>query len=107
MSVMTPNPELAQRIRWFIRLRWLAIAGILVAAGVAAVLEPSISWIQLCGLAGLLGGFNVLFAALSRRGLAPVPFTWWQIATDLTVLTLALHVSGGVENPFAFFYVFH
>ena len=25
---------------------------------------------------------------------------------DLTVLTLALHVSGGIENPFAFFYVF-
>jgi signal transduction histidine kinase len=37
----------------------------------------------------------------------PLAFTWYQIVLDLTVLTLALHVSGGIENPFSFFYVFH
>src|SRR5437764_977503 len=104
---MTPSPELAERIRWFIRLRWLAVAGIVLAAAVVASLKLSISWPHLLGLAGLLGGLYVVFAGLSRRRIPPLPFTWWQIVMDLTVLTLALHVSGGIENPFAFFYVFH
>jgi signal transduction histidine kinase len=104
---MSPAPELAERIRWFIRLRWLAVAGILVAAGVVVSLGMSISWAHLLGLAGLLGALNVVYALLSRRGVPPLAFTWWQIVADLTVLTLALHVSGGIENPFAFFYVFH
>src|SRR5260221_10551177 len=107
METMSPSPELAERIRWFIRLRWLAVAGILIAAGGVASFHLAISWGRLLGLAGLLGALNVVFAGLSRRSLPPVPFTWWQIVTDLTVLTLALHVSGGIENPFAFFYVFH
>jgi len=107
MECMSPTPELAERIRWFIRLRWLAIAGILIAAGVVGSLRLDISWRQLLGLAGLLAALNAAYAALSRRNIPPLPFTWWQIVADLTVLTLALHVSGGIENPFAFFYVFH
>ena len=104
---MSPTPELAERIRWFIGLRWFAVSGIVVAAGAVAALELAVSWRQLLGLAGLLAALNVVYLALSRRGVPPLPFTWWQIVADLTVLTLALHVSGGIENPFAFFYVFH
>src|SRR6266542_4049044 len=100
MHNASSSPELAERIRWFIRLRWLAVAGIVIAAGVVASLGLSISWRHLLGLAGLLGGLNVVFAGLSRRRIPPLPFTWWQIVMDLTVLTLALHVSGGIENPF-------
>lgn len=104
---MSPTPELAERIRWFIRLRWLAVGGIVVAAGVVVSLGLAVSAIHLLGLAGLLLALNVAYAALSSRGVPPLAFTWWQIVADLTVLTLALHVSGGIENPFAFFYVFH
>ena len=104
---MTPTPELAERIRWFIRLRWLAVAGIVLAAGGVASLKLAIAWPTLLGMAGLLGAANGLFMILARRGVPPVSFTWWQVVMDLTVLTLSLHVSGGIENPFAFFYVFH
>ena len=104
---MSPTPELAERLRWFIRLRWFAVGGILVAAAAVSALGLAVSWRNLFGLAGLLAALNVVYAALSRRGVSPLPFTWWQIVADLTVLTLALHVSGGIENPFAFFYVFH
>jgi signal transduction histidine kinase len=104
---MSPTPELAERIRWFIRLRWFAVSGIVVAAGAVAALDMAVSWRHLLGLAGLLAALNVVYVALSRRNVPPLPFTWWQIVADLTVLTLALHVSGGIENPFAFFYVFH
>src|SRR5262245_15294811 len=104
---MYPTPELAERIRWFIRLRWLAVAGILFAAGVVASLRLPVPWTHLLGLAGLLGALNAVYAALSHGRIPPLPFTWLQIVMDLIVLTLALHVSGGIENPFAFFYVFH
>ena len=103
---MTSTPELAERIRWFIRLRWLAVAGLLAAAVVAGVSLP-VPWATLLGLAGLLGGLNLVFTLLSRRKVMPLAFAWWQVVVDLTVLTLALHVSGGIENPFLFFYVFH
>ncbi|HVE41130.1 MAG TPA: ATP-binding protein [Planctomycetota bacterium] len=104
---MSPTPELAERIRWFIRLRWLAVAGIVIAASVVASMRLAISWPHLLGLGALLAGLNVVFAGLSRRRMPPLAFTWWQIVMDLTVLTLALHVSGGIENPFGLFYVFH
>jgi signal transduction histidine kinase len=104
---MSPTPELAERIRWFIRLRWLAIAGIVIAAAVVAALRIGISWPTLLGMAGLLGAANGLFTILARRSVPLLSFTWWQVVMDLTVLTLSLHVSGGIENPFAFFYVFH
>ncbi len=104
---MTPTPGLAERIRWFVGLRWLAAGGIVAAAGTVALAGLDVPWQTLLGLACLLAGLNVVFAVLSRRSLPPVPLAWWQIVVDLTVLTLALHVSGGIENPFAFFYVFH
>ncbi len=107
MEAMAPNPELAERIRWFIRLRWLAAGGIVGAAGAVAVLGLPVPWRPLLGLAGVLAVLNTAFALLSRRPLSPVGFAGWQVAADLAVLTLALHVSGGIENPFAFFYVFH
>ena len=104
---MASSPELADRIRWFIRLRWLAVAGLVAAASLVASLDYPVPWTTLVGLAGLLGVLNVLFVFLSRRSVPPVAFAWWQVVVDLTILTLALHVSGGIENPFIFFYVFH
>lgn len=104
---MTPSPELAGRLRWFVRLRWLAAAGIVIAAATVRALGLAPRWTALLVLAGLLAGVNVVFALLSKRAARPLALGWWQVVVDLTVLSLALHVSGGIENPFAFFYVFH
>lgn len=104
---MTPSPELAERLRWLVRLRWWAVAGIVVAAVVVAAFGMNVSWPTLLALAGLLGGLNVGFRILARRGAPPVALAWWQVVVDLAILTLALQVAGGIENPFVFFYVFH
>lgn len=104
---MAPSPELADRIRWFIRLRWWAAGGIVAAGGVARALDLPVRSDALLGAAVLLSAANVVFALLNRRPPNPLPFAWAQVVTDLVVLTFALHVSGGVENPFAFFFVFH
>ena len=50
---MSPTPELAERIRWFIRLRWFAVAGIVIATSVVASLHLAVSWPHLMGLAAL------------------------------------------------------
>jgi signal transduction histidine kinase len=34
-------------------------------------------------------------------------FVWVQMAVDLLFLTLLLHLSGGIESPLVFFFVFH
>jgi signal transduction histidine kinase len=104
---MSPAPELAARIRWLIRLRWVAAAGIVLAGAVVRGFDLRPRGEPLLALAALLLGFNVVFALLSRRPPPPLAFAWWQVVTDLSILTLALHVAGGIENPFAVFYVFH
>src|SRR6188474_2395494 len=104
---MAPSPELAERIRWFIRLRWWAAGGIVAAGAAVRALDLPIRSAPVLGAAALLAAANVVFALLNRRPRAPLPFAWAQVVTDLVILTFALHVSGGIENPFAFFYVFH
>ncbi len=104
---MAPAPELAGRLRWFIQLRWLAAGGIVLAAGAAALSGVSVAWKPLGGLAVVLALLNAVYLRLARTGRQPLSFAAGQIAGDLVVLTLALHYSGGIENPCAFFYVFH
>jgi signal transduction histidine kinase len=105
---MDPSaPELAARIRWFIRLRWFAAAGILAAAAAASVAGFPVAWRPLALLAGGLALLNAVYLRVASRNVGPAGFAATQIAVDLAVLTLALHYSGGIENPCVFFYVFH
>jgi len=107
--------ELVSRLRWFVRLRWLAVIG--VAAVVVAL-----RWLG--GVALPLGQLLLITAAL-----AAVNAMYWlhlrnvdsrqihvrsalltanvQIAVDLLFVTLLLHYLGGIENPFYLYYVFH
>jgi signal transduction histidine kinase len=64
----------------------------------------------------LLAGYNLVMLWLLRRvtgKLAEVPYSAvkriinFQICADLIILTILLHFSGGVENPFVFYFVFH
>jgi len=113
--------ELIDRLRWFTRLRWVAAVGVL-ATVLAAKWLFGFEQLQLRPLLSLLGvivilnlGYVfVLHKAFPRRkvkaerdlSLAYI-FTQVQILLDLILLTLLLHYSGGLENPFNFFYIFH
>lgn len=111
------------RLRWFIRLRW----GFVVAATALLALERII-WgdvLRPPALLGLLLGLaamNVVWILLSRVLVGPlrrpgaaligrvpwlVGFANLQVAVDLLFLTAFLRYTGGVENPFAIFYLFH
>jgi signal transduction histidine kinase len=110
--------ELAARIRWFIAMRWLAAAGLALAItaasfgfGLALPLLPLFAgtlFLLAYNLACRIG-----FARLRARLEAP---DWLQraqrlasaqIFIDLGLLTYLLYFSGGLENPFVFYYIFH
>ncbi|RMD82201.1 MAG: GHKL domain-containing protein [Candidatus Dadabacteria bacterium] len=103
---------LTERVEWLTRLRWIAGSGVLIVAGVTAVLGIVESPAVLVAMALLMMACNGLFWLWSRqRADHPVSVLQRAIALqiffDLTVLTILLHWSGGIENPFAAFFVFH
>jgi signal transduction histidine kinase len=110
--------ELTERLHWFIRMRWLAAIGVVFGtlAGRYVLFVP----IEAVGLLAVALGIvvcNLLFTVwdrqLSARGRAAIAFPQArlfanvQISTDLVLLGILIHFSGGVENPLCFFFAFH
>jgi len=110
--------ELIERIDWFISLRWLAVVGTLLTIVVVNFYLPGLL-LQgpLIAVTTAIALYNFLFLLYARRLRAHGPtamrlrqstvFVYVQIALDLIALTTLLHFAGGVENPFALFFVFH
>ncbi len=107
MTALTPRVERFARLQWLIRLRWLALAGVSLAAGLAA--------------AGLVPGVNVevVAAAVGVGVLTNLFFAWrgqqrgetddrhvGQSVLDTGALTLVVWAAGGADCPFMVFYVF-
>lgn len=115
------------RLHWFIRLRWVLLAGaaaVLVferyflpnatsgaerpAGLVAAIIALGVINLVWTGLSYLL------FRALDDAAIAERSVRWRtsvfanaQVAVDLFLLTCILRYTGGVESPMAIFYLFH
>ena len=98
----------ADRIRWLINLRWVAMAGVLVASVFAAAgFFPGVAWPVLLVVAATGSFYNYV---LLRR--APGPGSGQreavsQALVDLFMLTVVLWAAGGISSPFIGFYVFH
>ncbi len=98
----------ADRIRWLISLRWVAMAGVLVATGFAASgYFPGVAWPVFLLVVAAGSTYNLL---LLRR--VPGPGTGQRAAVsqalvDLVLLTIVLWAAGGISSPFIAFYVFH
>jgi len=102
---------------WLIRLRWFAILGILIAYYTAKNLLnininelPVYIIIILLILLNLLSFFFLVYVQKStvRKSIRNIKrIINFQITTDLILLTILLHFSGGVENPFIIYYIFH
>lgn len=110
----TIEKKLIDRVYWLTRLRWIAILG--VAATILTVsrfFRIPLEVGPLYCVAVFLAVYNGLFAWLmpvlqarqrykAIKGLANL-----QIFFDLTCLAFLVHFSGGVENPFYFYFIFH
>jgi PAS domain S-box-containing protein len=117
MELETQNARLVQRAYWLIKLRWIAIA----CVGIGTYFSSSVLAIELQDLAiyciaALLALYNLTVLLLlnhmtkdnrevSEQAIKRILNI--QICADLVLLTLILHFSGGVENPFVFYFIFH
>ena len=109
------------RPKWFLATRFLAVLGVAVALVGSAQLfrVETVHYPALWLLCGALLLTNILYATyykfaridstLEARILEHKVshFITLQINTDLITLTLMLHFSGGVTNPFILYYFFH
>ena len=115
MPVRARTENLLLRLNWLERLRWCA-AGALVAMTlfVQFVLGLDLAWRMLLLVAGIGAAYSILFGGM-RAFLQTQPrdaitfaklerFANLQIGCDLVLLTLALHYSGGMGNPFVMVY---
>ncbi len=100
------------RMDWFIRVRWLAAAGVLAFALVGRMtLRLDFQLTPFAVLAACIALYNVCFLLLRQRippeGKWSNRFAFIQVGTDILMLTILMHFGGGIENPFVAFYLFH
>ena len=110
---------LLHNARWFIRVRWIVVT-IFVLTGLAGNLAsgvltrlgivPPLKWPWI--LSAVLILTNIFFSMHvqrlnvdSRRGVEVN--IWLQIITDLTVITVMVHMIGSTGTFIAFIYIFH
>ena len=103
--------ELIERLYWFIRLRWFAVAGVLGVVWVAydwGIVDSPTPFVVISLILLVL---NVLFSIHADRAKEHPQWATInarvQIICDLLGLLALLHFSGGAENPFLFYFVFH
>ena len=110
------NERLLKRAYWVSRLRWIAALVVCAATYCSTnFFGISLSIVPLYIISALLVVYNVLLILLLKyftRGESPrygavKRIVELQISADLVILTFVLHYSGGIENPFVFYFIFH
>lgn len=106
-----------ERIYWLIRLRWVAVVSIILAVSFATgILKIPLVVFPLYAIACIIAFYNLaffIFIAVQKNRESPGlfllinKFTNLQITLDLYFLAVLIHYSGGIENPFIFYFVFH
>ncbi|MEN8127197.1 MAG: ATP-binding protein [Planctomycetota bacterium] len=119
MGPLPQDKRLVRRAFWLIRLRWIAVLGLCVTTVMAdKVLSVGICVVPIYVIAGCLALYNLIMWSLLRHvkknnrrkslpGLTVRTIVNFQMSADLLILTLLFHYSGGIENPFVIYYVFH
>lgn len=109
--------ELLDRLKWFNRLRWLAIIGIFVVTEFV-VLGLKIKIVKfpfyICILVLIIANisYSLVLKVINKLDIQTrlnkaTILANFQIAFDLLILTILLYYSGGIDNPFSYYYVFH
>lgn len=110
--------ELSRRLSWLIKIRWMAVGAVfLVVSGYYLILKPVLPFTFLYLGGTILFLCNLLFFLYDQKIKLTIGTKDWQkradrfaniqISVDLAMLVYLLHFSGGLENPFIFFFIFH
>ncbi len=115
-DVALPEEELLHRLGWFIRVRWLFLAGLAAAivTGALAFRAEFPAW-RTAAVGGVVLFYNGVFLLhhrfLRHRTIPDLTTSRieavLQIGLDLLALTSLIHFVGGAESPFVGFYLFH
>ncbi|UUR07950.1 ATP-binding protein [Sphingomonas glaciei] len=102
----SPQEAVIENMRLLIQLRWIAVAGQLVAILVSHfLLDVALPLTAMLSVAGLLALGNVLFSVtLKERWVVPGEL-FLALLLDMAALTAQLYLSGGVRNPFVALYL--
>jgi len=117
MEPMTRNARLVKQAYWLIKLRWIAIVCLILGTFLSSnILAIELQDKALYGIAILLAIYNLaVLLQLNRMQKDGLPASEKvikriinvQICADLVLLTAILHFSGGIENPFVLYFIFH
>lgn len=139
ITALTPEEAaLIYRIGVFVRMRWLAIAGVLIASTVATqVFHINFPLLPIFFICVLMALYNLFFyyqaktlkaestgtlagnLTMPLKRLLTIPKATSpiveraqatgniHISVDLAVFIVLLHFTGGIENPFIFYFIFH
>lgn len=114
-SLLPVEEELRERISWLIRLRWIALAGILVSVwATRRLLHTPLPEEEIYLVCLSIFLYNTLFFFYLRRiekgdssYIVFSRFASIQILTDWVALTLLIHYTGGIESPVILYFFFH
>ena len=108
---------LQDRIRWLILLRWIAVVVvvciIVIVKHFTTLLLPYGRLYFGAAMLALLNCINYYYLKSfgctknSASYLRLQRFANVQIVVDFFILSYLIHFSGGIENPFVYFYIFH
>lgn len=113
MKIIQPEESLIERLSWLIRLRWIAVIGVIGATFFAHhILKMPLPIFPLYTIAFILAVTNLIFFIMhagikEKKAQAVNCMANLQISLDLGFLTSLIHFSGGIENPFIFYFIFH
>jgi two-component system, sensor histidine kinase RegB len=103
-----PSEETADS--WLIRLRWVAVIGMLITTLVARRLVPALPTPPLLATVAAIAALNAFWMLWmrrrSKRDREHPPYMGPQIVMDVLALSVVLWFAGGVDNPFAVFLTF-
>ena len=106
--------ELIKQIGWLVRLRWIAIAGVFFTVTVANLADmishPIPLYLYIIAALMVLYNFEPGMyrkAPEQQRLMSIKRQACIHIILDLLSLIALIHFSGGIENPFIFYFIFH
>jgi two-component system sensor histidine kinase RegB len=102
----SPHEAVVENMRLLIQLRWIAVAGQVVAILVAHyLLDVELPLATMLSVAGLLALGNLIFSATLRERWVVPGELFLALLLDMAALTAQLYLSGGVKNPFVSLYL--
>ncbi|MFN3467842.1 MAG: hypothetical protein ACK4WF_09105, partial [Candidatus Brocadiales bacterium] len=107
-KVLPLEKELGERVRWFIRLRWVAVLGVFAFSWIPTKvfgIPLPLFQISCVGLGVLF--LNIFYFFLRGPILAKEWFAHLQVAGDWLGLIFIVHYTGGIESPVLFYFIFH